>query len=189
MSISDSMGVYHCFSCGASGNLFTLIRSLANVTYPDDVLMSIDILSEVDAEVKECLVRHNLTSLASLVVHPTNNIPPTIYSTLNSNRNALASIQAIMLLLEKRKASMSTSTYLRSQAVATTTVNDISPLIKPPIVMNNPPPKSNSKESKLTSTDDIHAHHHRRRMVAALKYEDIITPSTLRFVLIHSYTR
>ena len=95
MSISDSVGVYHCFSCGASGNLFTLIRTLYKVSsYPDDVLRSIDILAEVDDEVKSCLVRNNLTSLASVVDHhqkPPSSSSPSSLSPSSSSSSSSSS--------------------------------------------------------------------------------------------------
>jgi len=186
MSISDSMGVYHCFSCGASGNLFTLIRTLYKVSsFPDDVLRSIDILAEVDDEVKSCLVRNNLTSLASVVDHhqqpPSSSLSSSssssslssgLYSKLNTNSNAVASIQAIMLLLESRNNSLDNTIDVQSQKVRSPSKASVDVSNRTTSIQSKGSNRTTSKESNgaVATEDNIHAAIHRRRMVAALKY-------------------
>jgi len=177
MSISDSMGVYHCFSCGASGNLFTLIRTVCKVSSPDDVIRSIDILAEVDDEVKSCLVRNNLSSLSSIVDHhqkgcSSQSNPSGLYSQLNTNSNAVSSIQSIILLLEGRNRSLGNATDVQSRVRVPSSTGDRSsyqPVEKAKNSTNGQ--LKDSRNVKLVVTEDINAiRSHRQRMVVALKY-------------------
>ena len=41
-SVSQEKGVYHCFGCGKSGNMFTFVMDTENVTFFDAVKLLAD---------------------------------------------------------------------------------------------------------------------------------------------------
>ncbi len=50
MSISDTKGVYHCFACGAGGNIFSFVERQEGCSFPEAVQHLVD-LADLDVEI------------------------------------------------------------------------------------------------------------------------------------------
>jgi hypothetical protein len=84
----------------------------------------------------------------------------------------VASIQAIMLLLESRNKSLDNTIDVQSQVVRSPSKASVDVSNRTTSIQSKGSNRTTSKESNgaVATEDNIHAAIHRRRMVAALKY-------------------
>jgi hypothetical protein len=53
MSVSDEKGLFHCFSCGESGDVISMIKLLYNCTFIDAVRRGIEVIQNRDSRIKK----------------------------------------------------------------------------------------------------------------------------------------